>query len=342
MKRIRTINRMSKAIRAFALVAVLAVLGVGGYVYLGPYSAPRDQTYIEIQRGMSSRQIADMLAEQGLVRSEWAFLAVRALHPRAKLQAGEYRFDESQAPWAIFHKISRGEIYFELLTVPEGSNTFDIVTLLEHSPIAAGIHSGDFLKAAADPNAIRDLDPGAPSLEGYLFPSTYRVTHATSAAQLCRMMTVEFRKQWQAIAGASPHQDVHRLVTLASLVEKESALARERPMVAGVFLNRLRLQMPLQCDPTTSYAALLENRYRGVIGKSDLASTNPYNTYTHTGLPPGPIANPGAQSLAAALHPAEVSYLYFVAKPDNSGSHHFSSTLAEHNDAVEKYRRTSH
>ena len=332
---------MSKVIRAFVLVAVLAALGIAGYLCLAPYTAPREQTYIEVERGMSSRRIADLLAAQGVVRSEWAFLAVRALHPRAKLQAGEYRFDESQSPWAIFNKISRGEIYFELVTVPEGSNTFDIATLLEHAPIAAGIHPGEFQKAAADPTLIRDLDPSAPSLEGYLFPSTYRVTHATTAAQLCRTMTSEFRRQWRIIAGSGPRQDVHGLVTLASLVEKESALPTERPMVAGVFLNRLRLQMPLQCDPTTSYAALLENRYRGVIGKSDLASTNPYNTYTHTGLPPGPIANPGAQSLAAALHPAEVSYLYFVAKPDSSGSHHFSTTLAEHNDAVEKYRRSS-
>ncbi|HEY1948859.1 MAG TPA: endolytic transglycosylase MltG [Bryobacteraceae bacterium] len=333
---------MSKAAKAIATVALLAVLAIGGYVYFGPYNAPHDLTYVEIEHGMSSREIADLLAEQGLVRSPWAFLGVRALHPRAKLQAGEYRFTESQTPWEIFGKISRGEIYYELVTIPEGSNTFDIAALLEHSPITAAIHPGDFLKAAGDIAAIRDLDPSAPSLEGYLFPSTYRVTHATTAAQLCRMMTVEFRKQWHLLAGPGPRQDIHRLVTLASLVEKESALAQERPMVAGVFLNRLRLQMPLQCDPTTTYAALLENRYRGVIGKSDLASSNPYNTYTHTGLPPGPIANPGAQSLAAALRPADVSYLYFVAKPDNSGSHHFSSTLSEHNDAVEKYRRIAH
>jgi UPF0755 protein len=332
---------MSKAVKALAVVAVLAILGIAGYVYLGPYNAPRDLTYVEIEHGMSSRQIADLLAEQGLVRSSWGFLAVRGLHPRAKLQAGEYRFTESQTPWEIFNKISRGEIYFELLTIPEGSNTFDVATLLEHSPITAAIHPGDFLKAASDATVIRDLDPDAPSLEGYLFPSTYRITHATTAAQLCHMMTTEFRKQWHLLAGPGPHQDVHRLVTLASLVEKESALAQERPVVAGVFLNRLRLQMPLQCDPTTAYAALLENRYRGIIAKADLASSNPYNTYTHTGLPPGPIANPGEQSLTAVLRPADVSYLYFVAKPDHSGSHHFSSTLSEHNDAVEKYRRTA-
>jgi UPF0755 protein len=331
---------MSKAGKAIAVLGVAAVLGITGYFYLGSYRAPHDVTYVEVEHGMSSRQIADLLAEQGLIRSNWAFLTVRALHPRAKLQAGEYRFAENQTPWEIFNKISRGEIYYELLTIPEGSNMFDVAALLERSSITAAIHPGEFLKAAADATVIRDLDPGAPSLEGYLFPSTYRVTHTTTAGQLCRMMTAEFRKQWHLLTGASPHPDIHRLVTLASLVEKESALAQERPEIAGVFLNRLRLQMPLQCDPTTAYAALLENRYRGVIAKSDLASANPYNTYTHTGLPPGPIANPGAQSLSAALHPADVNYLYFVAKPDNSGSHHFSSTLSEHNNAVEKYRRT--
>ncbi|HMF75479.1 MAG TPA: endolytic transglycosylase MltG [Bryobacteraceae bacterium] len=336
---------MGKAVKAFAVLLFVVLLGIAGYAYLGPYTAPHDQTFVEIEHGTSSRQIAEVLAEQGLVRSSWAFLAIRVLHPTAKLQAGEYRFSESQTPWEIFNKISRGQVFFELLTVPEGSNTFDIAALLEHSVTAGAIHPGDFLKAAADPTAIRDLDPGAPDLEGYLFPSTYRITHTTTATQLCQMMTAEFRKQWQLLSATGghpdPHRDLHQVVTLASLVEKESALAPERPMIAGVFLNRLRLEMPLQCDPTTAYAALLENRYRGVIGKSDLASPNRYNTYTHTGLPPGPIANPGAQSLAAALHPATVAYLYFVAKPDNSGSHHFSATLAEHNLAVERYRKIS-
>lgn len=129
------------------------------------------------------------------------------------------------------------------------------------------------------------------------------------------------------------------MVTVASLVEKESAVPTERPVVASVFFNRLRLGMELQCDPTTVYAALLDNRYQGVIHKSDLASANPYNTYTHPGLPPGPIANPGLKSLNAALHPANTDFLYFVAKPDASGSHHFSATLAEHQTAVEAYRR---
>ena len=325
---------MKKAIKALLTIAFLGVLGIRIYGYLGPYTAAHEQSFVEIERGMSSRAIAETLAERGLVRSPWAFLAVRAVHPRARLQAGEYRFGTVQSPSEIFGKISRGDVFYELLTIPEGSSTFDVAALLERGGTIA---ADDFLKAASDASSIRDLDSGAPNLEGYLFPSTYRVTHATTAAQLCHMMTTEFRKQWQLLGGNAP--DAHRIVTLASLVEKESALPNERPLIARVFANRLRLQMPLQCDPTTVYAAMLENRYRGVIRKSDLASPNAYNTYTHTGLPPGPIANPGAQSLAAALKPADVNYLYFVAKPGNSGSQEFSTTLAEHNLAVERYRK---
>jgi UPF0755 protein len=152
-------------------------------------------------------------------------------------------------------------------------------------------------------------------------------------------MILEFRKRWASLGGPAKGADVHQVVTLASLVEKETAIPDERPIVASVFLNRIRMNMPLQCDPSTVYAALIEKKYRGVIHKSDLASTNPYNTYTHSGLPPGPIANPGVQSLKAALLPAATNYIYFVAKPDGSGSHHFSSTLAEHEKAVLAYRQ---
>ncbi len=286
---------------------------------------------------MSSRQIAETLAERGVVRSPWAFLAVRVLHPEAALQAGEYRFSGEQTPVQVFDKIRRGEIFFQYLTVPEGSNMFDIANLLAAQ--IASIPPEDFLRAAADAQMIQDLDPQAPTLEGYLFPSTYQLTHRTTAKQLCRMMTEEFRKQWKALVGSGREADTHRMVTLASLVEKESALPQERPEVSSVFVNRMRLNMPLQCDPTTVYAALLENRYRGVIHRSDLASKNLYNTYTHVGLPPGPITNPGVSALEAALHPAGTDFLYFVAKPDGSGSHHFSSTLSEHEKAVLAYRQ---
>ncbi len=337
---------MSRRRGGFLRVLVIALLvligfaaiagGIGGYWYFGPYRGFGAETFVEIERGMSSQEIARVLATHRVVRSHWAFLAVRALHPKATLQAGEYRFGSAQTPWQVFEKIRRGEVFYEDFTVPEGSNIFDIAALLEQSDT---IPADQFLKVAADPRTIRDLDPLAPDLEGYLFPSTYRVTHHTSAEQLCRMMTTEFRKHWTALGGEKRGADTHKIVTLASLVEKETAVAEERPLVAAVFANRLRLDMPLQCDPTTVYAALLENRYQGVIHKSDLASANPYNTYAHAGLPPGPITNPGLSSLAAALHPADADYLYFVAKPDGSGAHHFSSTLSEHDQAVSAYRK---
>ncbi len=332
----------SRSRRVLVIVFVLAIaggLGVAGVWYLGAVRAPQDEIFVEIEHGMSSRAIADLLAGEGLVRSKWAFLAVRFLHPRAKLQAGEYRFGAEQTAFEIFDKISRGQVYFVVVTIPEGSNRFDIAAILEG---ASTIKPADFLAASSEAESIRDLDPKAPTLEGYLFPSSYQVTHTTTAKQLCRMMTNEFRKQWRALAPEPlSGAEVHRAVTLASLVEKETGLASERPLVAGVFNNRLRLNMPLQCDPTTVYAALLESRYSGVIHKSDLASTNPYNTYTHSGLPPGPIANPGAQSLKAALQPSAESYLYFVARGDGSGGHRFSATLTEHEKAVADFRKAS-
>jgi len=323
------------------LVVLLAAAAIafGAYQYLGPYSDHQGEKFVEVQHGMSSHDIARLLSKQGIVRSPWAFLAVRAVHPRATLQAGEYRFDAAQTPWQVFEKIRRGDIFYEQFTVPEGSNLFDIAALLQGSDT---VRPDAFLKAAADPRLIQDLDPLAPNLEGYLFPSTYRVTYKTTARQLCQMMTAEFRKQWAAIGGAAHKADVHRIVTLASLVEKETAIPSERPLVAAVFINRMERGIPLQCDPTTIYAALLENRFRGVIRRSDLASTNAYNTYKHSGLPPGPIANPGLTSLQASLNPAQTDYLYFVAKPDGSGGHHFSATLLEHEKAVLAFRHGAH
>jgi UPF0755 protein len=175
-------------------------------------------------------------------------------------------------------------------------------------------------------------------LEGYLFPNTYRLRRTTTPAQLCLTMTGKFREVWR---GLDTDASVHRTVTLASLVEKEGKLPGERPIIASVFARRLAIGMKLDCDPTTIYAALLAGSYRGAIHKSDLASEYPYNTYQHAGLPPGPIANPGAASIAAALHPADTDYLYFVARADGSGGHNFSADLAGQEANIVKYRRAT-
>jgi UPF0755 protein len=333
------LHRMFKLIAGFVIFVFLLAIALTGYWYLGPYRGFTNETFVEVEHGMSSRAIANLLASHGVVRSPWAFLAARMLHPRATLQAGEYRFGSEQTPLQVFDTIRKGEVFYEELTFPEGSNLFDIAGILKSFDT---VKPDDFLKAAADPESVRDLDPLAPSLEGFLFPSTYRLTRRTTAKQLCRAMTAEFRKQWAAVGGNAAGVDLHRVLILASLVEKETGVPAERPLVAAVFTNRLQAGIPLQCDPTTVYAALLENRYSGVIHRSDLASTNPYNTYTHTGLPPGPITNPGITAIRAALKPATVDYLYFVANPGGQGSHHFSSSLAEHEKAVLAFRQGSH
>jgi UPF0755 protein len=319
------------------LIAVIIVLGgFLGWALLTPYRGFEAATFVDLPHGAGTSGIARQLTAQGVIRYPWQFLLVRAVKPSTVLQAGEYRFAEPANVWEIFGRIARGDIYYVDFTVPEGSNIFDIARSLEEQDL---IPADEFLKAAADPTSIADLAPHARTLEGYLFPSTYRLSHQTSAAQLCRMMTAEFRKQWHKLTSGHP-ADAQRTVTLASLVEKETAAPGERALVAGVFVNRLAKNMRLECDPTTIYAALLDQRYRGVIHRSDLASSNPYNTYQNAGLPPGPIANPGAPALTAALAPAETKFLYFVAKP-GGGEHQFSESIAQHAKAVIVYRHAA-
>jgi UPF0755 protein len=307
------------------------------FVTSEPYAGFQNETFVRIERGTGTLAIGRALAEAGVIRYPWLLFVERTMNPGSKIQAGEYRFTKPATPAEVFNRIARGDVFYFEVTIPEGSNMFDVARIVEAT---AAMSSDDFLKAAADPASIRDLDRNAQTLEGYLFPSTYRLSHSTLPAELCRQMTDQFRKQWKKLGlGPGPASaDVHHTVTLASLIEKETGIASERPLVAAVFENRLKKNMLLQCDPTTIYAAQLENRYRNAIYKSDLASKNAYNTYQHAGLPPGPIANPGADSLAAALHPATTDYLYFVAKP-GGGGHQFSTDLASHDKATRAYRK---
>jgi UPF0755 protein len=325
-----------RTIGLLAIIAVLAVLLVVGGLYV-PYRGFHGELFLDFPKGTSTQQMAQQLAKAGVIRYSWQFLVARALRSGATLQAGEYRFKDMANVTQVYDRIARGDVFYYEVTAPEGSNIFDIASIVEQSGLIKG---AAFLGAAAEVKLVADLDPQAITLEGYLFPSTYRITRRTSAEQLARQMVDQFRKEWKALAaGKQPAPNVHNTVTLASLVEKETAIPAERPAVASVYANRLRIGMKLDCDPTTIYAAMLEDRYRGGIHRSDLASRNAYNTYQHAGLPPGPIANPGAASLKAALSPAETEYLYFVAKPDGSGSHHFSSDYAAHERAVAEYRR---
>jgi UPF0755 protein len=321
------------------IIAVLLTAAALGVAILWPHQGFQTDVFVDIPRGTSTRAIASLLENAGVVRSAWQFELMRVIRPGATLQAGEYRFTHAASTHEVFDRIARGDIYYFEFTIPEGANMFDIARELEAQEI---LPAADFLRAAANPAPIADLAPKAKSLEGYLFPSTYRLTKSVTAEQLIQQMTAEFRNEWKKLADAAQKGgDVQRVVTLASLVEKETGVASERPLIASVFVNRLSKGMKLDCDPTTIYAALLEHRYDGVINRSDLASKNPYNTYQNAGLPPGPIANPGAASIAAALAPAETRYLFFVATPEG-GSHQFSESIAQHEKAVVDYRRAAH
>jgi UPF0755 protein len=320
-------------------MAVFIAAGLAGgalYSLESPYRGFEDQVFLQFPKGSGTRAIAQKLADAGVVRYAWQFWLARATHPRAKLQAGEYRFDQAASASELFSRLGRGDVFYFSFTVPEGSNMFDIARLVESEKI---MPAKDFLQAAEDPEMIHDVAPGAKTLEGFLFPSTYRLTHLTTPAALCQMMTAQFRKEWKKLM-PDPAADTLKVVTLASMIEKETGIAAERPKVASVFENRLRIGMTLDCDPTVIYAALLDERYGGVIHRSDLDNKHPYNTYRHAGLPPGPIANPGASSLAAAMHPAETEFLYFVANP-GGGGHVFSSNLAAHEKAVQSYRNAN-
>jgi UPF0755 protein len=323
---------MKTLFRLFALGALLAVAAAGYIVYrmAQPYQGFSEPVFVEFPRGTSTEKIAEQLASKGVVSRPWVFLAARAAR-RGNLQAGEYRFDRPASALDVYRRIARGDIFYMELLAPEGYNIFDIAGAVEKLGV---MKAAEFLAAARDPAMIRDLDPQARSLEGYLFPNKYRVYRHTTAQQLCRQMTGEFRAQWKLLNSKA---NVHDTITLASLVEREARRPEERPEVASVFGNRLRIGMKLDCDPTTVYAALLEQRYTGVIRRSDLDNPNPYNTYRHAGLPPGPIANPGLSSIEAALSPADTTYLYFVARADGSGGHRFSTSLAQHNAAVASY-----
>jgi UPF0755 protein len=323
-----------KPLRIITVLVVLLLLFYISYRLLSPYHGFSGTVFVEIPRGTSAPAIGRMLADRGVVRSRWDFLLARVLERGRTLQAGEYRFERAASPREVYDRIARGDVFYYELLVPEGFNIYDIGAAAEQLGL---FPASEFVAAASDPSLIQDLDPSAPSLEGYLFPNTYRLSRKTTPIQLCRMMTAKFRQVWSKLAtGANPHDTV----TLASLVEKEGKLASERPIIAAVFENRLRIGMRLDCDPTTIYAAILDHRYRGAIYRSDLDSDNAYNTYRHAGLPPGPIANPGLASLRAVLDPAPSKALYFVLRPDGSGGHEFSNTIAEHAVATSRYRQS--
>lgn len=317
----------------FRILVIGAILAAAllAYAMLLP-AGPSEQKLVQLKSGSSARHIAAELQKAGIIHSQYAFLLWHYTHGHKMLKAGEYAFDHPARLNEVYNRLVHGDIYVHFVVIPEGYNIFEIAHALEDAGL--GRHE-DFLRVArTDTSLVRDLDPQAPSLEGYLFPDTYRFTRTQSMHDIAAVMVHRFR---QAANEIGLHQDFHSIVTMASIVEKETAVETERPEVASVFYNRLNRRMALSTDPTVIYAALLDGRYRGAIYRSDLQYDSAYNTYKHTGLPPGPISNPGKASLLAAMHPSTTDYLYFVS--DNQGHHRFSTTIQEHERNVAAYRR---
>lgn len=328
---------MRRAVTIVFLAAVFATGWVAASLYL-PYRKFASQgVFVDVPHGASRRTVARLLANQGVVRSRWVFEALSRWRSRSTLQAGEYFFDHPVTGLQVFDTIANGRVYVRELVVPEGFSMFDIADLVQRE----GFTSRDsFLAAARNPAPIRDLVPGAPSLEGFLFPATYEFPRHPTGEQMVAAMVAHFREEWVGISAQQANRSglsFEQVVTLASLVERETPKAEERPVVAGVFINRLHHRVPLQCDPTVVYALELAGTYNGSLDAASLPFDSPYNTYRHIGLPPGPIANPGSASLKAALDPPETEYLYFVANTE--GGHFFGKTLAEHNHNVALYRQ---
>jgi UPF0755 protein len=326
-----------------ALVVLVMLAGAAAALMLyrrtsEPYKGfDASEQFVTIEPGSSTRAIGERLIAAGVVRDDVTFRAALWRSGRARsLQAGEFRFDRAMTPIDVIDKIARGDVYNRRITFPEGLTIREMARIVEQQGFGK---AAAFTEAARDVTAIRDIDPEAKDLEGYLFPETYSLPRETTSTRLVEMMVGRFRqlftrqKQESAQAlGLTPRQ----AVTLASLVEKETAVASERPIVAAVYLNRLKIGMAMQADPTVIYALQRAGRYDGNLRRDDLAFDSPYNTYRYPGLPAGPIASPGLASLDAAVAPANVDYLYFVSR--NDGSHVFARTLAEHNENVRIYQ----
>jgi len=323
---------------ASALLAIVILLGGTLHFYLyitSPASETPQPVAVRISRGASFRSIVSGLAKKGIITHPWYFNALAALeHERGGVKAGEYLLDTGMTPLKVMDMITSGKVAQASLTVPEGFTMREIGDRIE----ALGLGSStQFLKAARDAGRLRKFGIPSDSFEGYLFPETYRFSRGTSEADILAAMAVQFIKKVKTEeilrAVSASGFTLHEVITLASLIEKETALHREKPLVSAVFYNRLRKKIFNDSDTTEIYTM---KNFNGNIRKKDLNIDSPYNTYRYPGLPPGPIANPGLDSILAALHPASDKFLYFVSRQD--GSHHFSLSLREHNRAVRKYQ----
>ena len=294
--------------------------------------APEGQKFVLLHPGYSTRRIASELKSAGIIRSADAFILWHYLHRGRSLKAGEYLFEKDANTIEVHSRLVRGDVYVHTVVIPEGYNIFEIAQAIQDAGLGS---SQDFLNVATtDTGWISDLAPEAKTLEGYLFPETYEFTRTQTMEEMAAAMVKQFRQVAREIGLST---DVEKTVTLASIIEKETAAPDERPTVSSVYYNRMEKRIPLQADPSVIYAELLQGRYSGALHHADMEFKSAYNTYTHPGLPPGPIGNPGRTSLEAALHPANTDYFYFVS--NGNGHHRFAHNLEEHNRNVAAYRR---
>jgi UPF0755 protein len=330
-----------KKLVGFVLLLLVVAGGAVAFMYMRvnePFRGYQGaEQFVEIPQGAGSVAIGDRLVEAGVIRDRSTYrTAIWMTGEGRHLKAGDYRFDRAMTPFEVITKIARGDVYVISVTFPEGLTAAEMGKIFESHGLGP---AASFVQAAKDAAPIHDLDPAATDLEGYLFPETYALSRKTDAPKLVRLMVAAFRRAFTPElrqAAAARNLTIRQAVTLASIVEKETAKPEERPLVAAVYTTRLRIGMPLQCDPTVIYALQRAGGFSGNIHRDDLSFDSPYNTYRYPGLPPGPIASPGRASLEAAVHPADADYVYFVSR--NDGSHEFARTLDDHNRNVQKYQ----
>jgi UPF0755 protein len=319
-----------------ALLFIRLAAALSNLVLTNPFSGFNEKgKFVYIEPGRNLTQISQRLYDEEIISNKWFFKAIITLSGKAnRIMAGEYYFHRGSSLLTTYNKLIKGEVYLHKLLIPEGADLMDIAEIFQENSICS---KDEFFILASNVEQITDIAPTPKDLEGFLFPDTYYYARGAKASDIFRKMTEKFYEVFNSLIINSNSEHNLEIIILASLIEKETSIPEEKPLIASVFLNRLKKNIPLQCDPTIIYALKSENNYDGNLKRIHLKLNSPYNTYIHPGLPPGPICNPGVQSIQAALNPLKTDYLYFVSK--NDGAHYFSRSLREHNQAVAKYQK---
>jgi len=344
---------MMKILRAILISVLLLLIAAGGFSFWlyrelrRPIAHQQAEQFIEIPRGSSPAETLERLASVGIISRAWPLhLYLRASGAGAQLKAGEYRFPSPISPLGVARKLEEGQQRLNRFTVIEGWTRWDVAAALVRVPEFQLASADEALELMNDTASVKDIDPEAQNLEGYLYPDTYTFPPQTTAPEVIKMMVRRFRQVWREKiaehAPDAPGQTPRQVVTIASLIETEAKLPEERPLISSVIHNRLRLGIPLGIDSTIIYAAKLAGKWKndGKVYQSDLDRSSPYNTRKVNGLPPGPLASPGEKSLEAALNPAATDYLYYVREPSrNDGAHNFYSNETDFEKGVQSLRQ---